>query len=273
MPGPPLGAVGLVVSPDGRLLAVGGKTMQIWNLVSRQSMRELAGHADVVTFPVFSPDGRRLAAISRGIVSVWDVATGVELVRFGQFELLNMGAVAFHPDGGLLAASSGTNEVKMFDTATGRQRLHLSMQSRPSVLAFSPDGRILVAGSRTPLRVVQRTGEAMIAAIEPVPGQSGSLTAWDVETGRLLYQVSAGDWVSALAFRNGGEFFVAAVGQLRQLGTVKLFHTASGQIIGTLSERVEAESSAAFSPDLAWIAAPGNGEIQLWTLADAAEGR
>ena len=70
------GALAVGLSPDGRLLAVGGyaNVVDIWDVRTRELVRELdAGGANTLEF---SPDGRILAVSG---ASLWDVATGTKI--------------------------------------------------------------------------------------------------------------------------------------------------------------------------------------------------
>jgi WD40 repeat protein len=262
--------LGLAFSPDGRYLATGGRVIRLLDFASELPARELKGHSDVVPSPVFSPDGSRLAANSRGVVSVWDVRTGIEVVRCGEYDLLDASQVAFSPDGSLLAASAGLGKLKVFAAASGEERLSLSIPGRPFSFAFSPDGRIVVAGSRRPLRVNRSSNvEGLPPGLERVPGQPASVAGWNVSTGQPLFTVGAGDWVSAMAFSPDGMFVLVVLGEFNKAGAVKLLDASSGQAVRTLVEKVDAEGSAAFSPELDWIASEGQhspGTIKLWKL-------
>ena len=71
-------ALSVALSPDGRLLAVGGygRIVRLWDIRRATAIRELdAGGAAALEF---SPDGRVLAVSAFG-ASLWDVATGIKI--------------------------------------------------------------------------------------------------------------------------------------------------------------------------------------------------
>ncbi len=111
----------------------------------------------------FSPDGKILATTARstedlGVVLLWDVATGKELLRL-QGHSGRAFDLAFSPDSQRLAsvavagvARAGTPrsyEVKLWDTATGSEFLQLKRDGQRKAwigycLSFSPDGHRLL---------------------------------------------------------------------------------------------------------------------------------
>jgi WD40 repeat protein len=95
----------MALSPDGSILATGGKSVQLWDVRTGTKLRELFGHLKRTQSIVFSTDGRLLVAGgSYGTTNVWEVATGRHMVTLFAFLGRDGGAsredwFAYHPDG------------------------------------------------------------------------------------------------------------------------------------------------------------------------------
>src|SRR5207248_6175499 len=87
------------------------------------------------------------AGLSDNTIRVWDLATGREVLHIkdrGRGTL----ALAYSPDGKVLAASGMTGEVHLLDAGTGRELAVLrGHRGTVRALAFSPDGRLLASAS------------------------------------------------------------------------------------------------------------------------------
>jgi len=109
----------------------------------------------------FSTDGRILAsameietynATTGGFdlgfnIVLWDTASG-RLVRMISGLRDNVSALAFSPDGSLLASAGDGKLIALWDVATGRLLRPLEGHRKTvNTIAFSPDGNTLASGS------------------------------------------------------------------------------------------------------------------------------
>lgn len=141
------GFEGVAFSPDGRILAARGyKSASLWATQSGTLMHTLKDVHEVVTHIAFSADGRLLASSSHpdeGRVRLWDVPNGKLL-----HTLKGHGAIAFSPDGSLLACESADKTARLWTTRSGALVHTLEIGgSGFARIDFSPDGRIVASVS------------------------------------------------------------------------------------------------------------------------------
>src|SRR5262249_54067218 len=161
-------------------------------------------------------------------------------------------SVAYSPDGRRLASGAGKygepGEVKVWDTATGRELLCLRMPGDlVSCVAFSPDGRQLAAGNGG----VYTPGEIRI---------------WDAADGRELRCLRAhASPVRGLAFSRDGQRLASVSGGFKKglavPGEVKVWDVADGRELLCVPGNAAAAwhhafSAVAFSPDGRRLAFP-----------------
>jgi WD40 repeat protein len=95
----------MALSPDGSIVATGGKSIKLWDARTGQLLRELYGHLKRTQSIVFSADGRLIfSGGSYGTTNAWEVATGRHLVTLFAFPSDRTGSaadewLAYHPDG------------------------------------------------------------------------------------------------------------------------------------------------------------------------------
>lgn len=148
-------ALALALSPDGRMLAAfcADRTLRVWDgtvgalKFTLPASREDGIHKGTLCF---SPDGARLAVgETDGRVRLIDPAEGKVTLGF-KAAAEGITALAFSPDGALLATGSGfaDRSIRLWDAAKGELvgtlRGHTSWVG---ALAFALDGKTLASGS------------------------------------------------------------------------------------------------------------------------------
>ncbi len=148
-------ALSLALSSRGDLLAAfcEDRTVRVWsltksNLVTTLPASRMDGmHKGVV---LFAPDGALLATgETDGTIRVFDAATLQEQRRWTASRE-GITALAFSPDGGLLASGSGFSDptVRLWEVASGRPAGTLAgHDSWVAALAFAPAGKSLASAS------------------------------------------------------------------------------------------------------------------------------
>ncbi|MGE3807939.1 MAG: WD40 repeat domain-containing protein, partial [Gemmataceae bacterium] len=107
-----------------------------------------------------SPEGRDAASAEGDIITLADVSQQVPVVRAKIKTRSPVRALAYSPDGKLLAAGSD-RDVSLFDAATGKQILSFQHGNGASQsVQFSPDGSQLTVTTATGAQLLleARTG-------------------------------------------------------------------------------------------------------------------
>jgi WD40 repeat protein len=120
--------------------------VKIWDLPGGRLRHTIAGTAGPVAF---SHDGRQLAVTKEGTVELWDTGNW-KIIRTLKGHSGSVEALVFAPDGSTLKAADPLDwTIRVWDVGTGQQ---LSAERYPGLdgpMAFTPDGRQLVAGEHT----------------------------------------------------------------------------------------------------------------------------
>jgi RNA polymerase sigma factor (sigma-70 family) len=165
LPGHKKGSLTLRFAPDGRTLFSTGwdNVVRGWDVATGQLRHEWKDHGETPIALVVSPDSRWVLSATTGLMNkpdsilrLWDVKAN-RLAHKLSVPNRYFWTFAFSPDSQRLAAGSGEGEfdlntpghIVLFDLTSGKAVLDIAGHPRPVyAIAFSPDGRCLVAADR-----------------------------------------------------------------------------------------------------------------------------
>jgi Tol biopolymer transport system component/tRNA A-37 threonylcarbamoyl transferase component Bud32/tetratricopeptide (TPR) repeat protein len=155
-------------------------------------------------------------------------------------------AVAWSPDGNLLASAHTDGTVRLFD-GVARQAIRVMRGHADRVLsiAWSPDGKTLASAS-----------------------DDKTLLLWDVATGSILRSCEGHtDWVLSVVWSPDGKILASGSRDM----TLRLWDGSTGNTLRTCEGHTDPVTSVAWSPDGATLASGSyDRTIKLW---EAATGR
>ena len=288
-------------SPDGTRIVTTNldRITRVWDIRTGEVLQTLEGHAFPAIIALFSPDGQKIVTASNdNTARIWDAETGEELHALaGAFETGNVRSAIFSPDGTkVFTGSIGAGDAegangRIWDVESGR--LLQTLEGRVNdgvVVAFSPDGRTIVAGVGSTAQIwdvetgaVLRTleghpaGRVASASFSPdgtkvvtatnIPPQDGhGVRIWDAESGALL-RVLEGHTAgigSALFSPDGTKVVTASFDQ-----TARIWDTESGAVLRILDEHTGNVRFASFSPDgTKVITASFDHTARIWILTE-----
>jgi RNA polymerase sigma factor (sigma-70 family) len=290
----------IVFSPDGKTIAAGGenRVLQLWEAESGKLLAPFAGHQGVIRSLSLSANGKYLASVaSDERVVLWDMTTAQPLAAFsspkGRFA-----SATFSPDGRTLAVAGEDPFVPLLEVPSGKEIRRFPCGERQRIVAFSPDGRLLAAGSgytdggEKNIRLWETaTGKLLHQFKPPRAAQdggipcltfspdgrllatgdwSGDVDLWDVAAGRSRCRLRCHrpHSVSALAFSPDGRTLATASDRDK---TIRLWEVCSGQSRGSIAGHADWVGSLAFSPDGLLASASHDKTVRVWNLNSGKE--
>lgn len=243
--------VSVAISPDGRLVASAGAESQV-------SLREAATGKELATWKgnnvAFSPDGLILAVRDDTGVRLINSTTLKEQANFklpdriGHPSYQGGARLAFARDGKTLAAVSYLSDVRVWDVATGAERMALDKVMFGAYggwsIALSADGGML-----------------------GLAGQVGGVKLWDVATRKEL-PAPPSEYQRALAISGDGRLLAAGGAD----HTLRLWDITAGKEVANLKRADQHVYAVAFTPNDQTLAVTWrDGSIRLWDVVKRTE--
>jgi WD40 repeat protein len=236
----------LALSPDGkRLVAMGDGTdgLRVWDVAGGRQIATYQTAENKAWAVAYRPGGTHVAVLGPGhIIEVLNAATGerVATADAGRLEYADRRALAYSPDGRLLAGPYEGNQLGLWEADTYRLVGTLTgHEGTVLTVAFNADGRRLASG-----------------------GADSLIKVWDVES-KVCLQTLYGhaDEVFAAVFHPDGSR-IASGGRDR---LVRLWDAATGEELVRLPGHSDYIFSLAFSPDGTTLASgSGDRTVRLW---------
>jgi WD40 repeat protein len=137
----------LAYSRDGKLLASASNDdneVLVWEIPTGKRLHRFTVPGKESQFLLFCRDGTRLASLGDGVLQVWDVRSGKELLwaLAGENGRCRH-ALAFSADGRKVAAVVAGRAVHIWDVATRREVRKWEVEGVVRALAFLPNDKLL----------------------------------------------------------------------------------------------------------------------------------
>jgi WD40 repeat protein len=294
-------------SSDGRYIVTGGndQMVNIWDVETCQLYCTLEGHNGIIGLAEFSADNRLLITANGDIYPEKDepVDTSAKVWNVDTRELLfslsdHTGAISsarFSPNGTTIATGSLDGSAKVWDSQTGSclfTFLHFEDGDEDDdkdkgnwlLLAFSPDGALLVVGGGAKVTIWDVIGGKLLSAFQAhfssinsisfspdgsliaTSSLDKSATVWDAKTCKMISRLEGhkGSVTSTIFSPDGSSLLTTSMDTKAKLWEVK-----SGRLIQCLEGHRAEIVNAHFNFDgTRVVTASWDGTAKLWNSSN-----
>jgi guanine nucleotide-binding protein subunit beta-2-like 1 protein len=265
--------------PDMILSSSRDKTVIVWSLVRSENQygfprRALKGHSHFVSDVVISSDGQfALSGSWDNTLRLWDLSTGLAVREPFYGHDGDVLSVAFSADNRQIVSGSRDKTIKLWNTL-GECKFTITEDRHTewvSCVRFSPNtsnpiivscgwDRLVKVWSLTNCKLrfnhIGHTGYVSTVTVSPdgslcaSDGKDGKAMLWDLNEGKWLYTLEAGDIIESLAFSPNRYWLCAAAGSC-----IKIWDLESKQVVDELrAEPIGNKGSIPIVTSLAWSA-------------------
>lgn len=250
------GGLGASFSTDGALLAYPGQDenysdgLMIWDIEANKKKLFIAD--DNVQSPVFSPDGKSIAAAVGSNVKIWKLAAGEELAQMKDGHKCSITAIVYSTNGKALVSADGKGTITYWDLSQpapvkkGGYKPNTE-EAAINSLANSPDGKWIAASTGT--------GDILL------------LDATTLTVEGTIKAHNEGLRVKSVAFSPDSKTMASACSGIEDLD-IKLWDAASRRQIVAFAGHQDSVNCVAFSPDGKWLATGSDDKsAKVWDVA------
>jgi guanine nucleotide-binding protein subunit beta-2-like 1 protein len=245
----------IVISSDGQFALSGSwdSTLRLWDLNSGTTTRRFVGHTKDVLSVAFSADNRQIVSGSRDrTIKLWNTLGECKYTIEEQGHSEWVSCVRFSPNtqNPIIVSGGWDKVVKVWNLTNCKLRNNLvGHVGYINTVTVSPDGSLCASG-----------------------GKDGTARLWDLNEGKRLYTLEAGDIINALVFSPTRYWLCAAT----QSG-IRIWDLESKSLVADLTKNVADFQAKTPNPSplsLAWsadgttlYAGYTDNQIRVWEVA------
>jgi len=225
----------IVISSDGQFALSGSwdSTLRLWDLNYGTTTRRFVGHTKDVLSVAFSADNRQIVSGSRDkTIKLWNTLGECKYTIDEQGHTEWVSCVRFSPNiqNPIIVSAGWDKLVKVWNLTNCKLRTNLvGHTGYVNTVTVSPDGSLCASG-----------------------GKDGTARLWDLNEGKHLYSLDAGDIIHSLVFSPTRYWLCAATQQ-----AIKIWDLESKSLVADLNKNYPDFQSKSLLPSpisLAWSA-------------------